>query len=461
MTILCNSKTVFTLIIEFKGLKVLLEIIKKYIKHETVKIYLQTVMHIYCLPHSYRNRDVISFDDIKTIVDVMKEHINNNIIQCYGLVIMKIWTYQDIPSTGFKNIDFAYQQQIKDKKNHNFKTINNAGGFTAIITAMTKHKDDMLVQKYVLETLINYIKRIGNSAKKQVMEVFNLLIENINKHINNDEIIYHACNLFANLCENCNIKKDPQIFINNEYKSIIKKEGIKLAIHMLETIIKKNNNNYNIYSIYHLLYNVIRNNNFDCNIKDLFGCEIINTILTVIKINKNNVKNLDTAINFIRYLIQYNDGLEKFVMSGGISLIIDIMITHKNMYNQCLLIEIILKLSEVEEYLHIVLSQGIRSLITTMQEIVIIKDNKNILINVCRIINNFVRIKGIKDEIIRLNVPEWATKVKQDQDKQDQDKQEQEQEQEQEHDQDQDKDQEVQDKQELTILLDILIKLKN
>jgi hypothetical protein len=454
MTILCNSKTVFTLIIEFKGLKVLLEIIKKYIKHETVKIYLQTVMHIYCLPHSYRNRDVISFDDIKTIVDVMKEHINNNIIQCYGLEIMRIWTYQDIPSTGFKNIDFAYQQQIKDKKNHNFKTINNAGGFVAIITAMTKHKDNMVVQKYALETLINYIKRIGNSAKKQVMEVFNLLIENINKHINNDEIIYHACNLFANLCENCNIKKEPHIFINNEYQSIIKKEGIKLAIHMLETIIKKNNNNYNIYSICHLLYNVARNNNFDCNIKDLFGCDIINTILTVIKINKNNVKNLDAAINFLRHLIRYNDGLEKFVMSGGISLIIDIMITHKNMYNQCLLIEIILKLSEVEEYLHIVLSQGIRSLITTMQEIVIIKDNKNILINVCRIINNFVRIKGIKDEIIRLNVPDWATKVKQDQDKQDQD-------QEQDLDQEQDQDQEVQDKQELTILLDILIKLKN
>jgi hypothetical protein len=458
MAILCNSKTVFTLIIEFKGLKVLLEIIKKYIKHETVKIYLNTVMHIYCLPHSYRNRDVISFDDIKTIVEVMEEHINNNIIQCYGLEIMKIWTYQDIPSTGFKNIDFAYQQQIKDKKNHNFKTINNAGGFTAIITAMTKHKDNMLVQKYALETLINYIKRIGNSAKKQVMEVFNLLIENINKHINNDEIIYHACNLFANLCENCNIKKEPHIFINNEYQSIIKKEGIKLAIHMLETIIKKNNNNYNIYSIYHMLYNVVRNNNFDCNIKDLFGCEIINTILTVIKINENNVKNIDAAINFIRYLIRYNDGLEKFVMSGGISLIIDIIITHKNMYNQCLLIEIILKLSEVEEYLHIVLSQGIRSLITTMQEIVIIKDNKNILINVCRIINNFVRIKGIKDEIIRLNVPEWATKVKQDQDKQEQ---EQEQEQDQDQDKDQDQDQKVQDKQELTILLDILIKLKN
>jgi hypothetical protein len=462
MAILCNSKTIFTLIIELKGLKVLLEIIKKYIKHETVKIYLNTVMHIYCLPHSYRNRDVISFDDIKTIVEVMEEHINNNIIQCYGLEIMRIWTYQDIPSTGFKNIDFAYQQQIKDKKNHNFKTINNAGGFVAIITAMTKHKDDMLVQKYVLETLINYIKRIGNSAKKQVMEVFNLLIENINKHINNDEIIYNACNLLANLCENCNINKDPQIFINNEYQSIIKKEGIKLAIHMLETIIKKENNNNNIYSICHLLHNVTHNNNFDCNIKDLFDCDIINTILTVIKINKNNVKNLD-AINFLRYLIRYNDGLKKFVMSGGISLIIDIMITHKNMHNLCLLIEIILKLSEVEEYLHIVLSQGIRSLITTMQEIVIIKDNKNILINVCRIINNFVTIKGIKDEIIRLNVPEWAIKIKQDkdQDKQEQDKQDQDKQEQDQDKQDLDQDKQDQDKQELTVLLDTLIQLKN
>jgi hypothetical protein len=106
-----------------------------------------------------------------------------------------------------------------------------------------------------------------------------------------------------------------------------------------------------------------------------------------------------------------------------------------------------LKLSEVEEYLHIVLSQGIRSLITTMQEIVIIKDNKNILFNVCRIINNFVTIKGIKDEIIRLNVPEWATKVKQ--------------EQEQDQDQDQDKDKQDKDKQELKVLLDALIQLKN
>ena len=435
-----NSVTNYALIVALGGFKILFTIIKKYIKYKNVISYFQELYYIYCSKHSKINRDVISFDDIKTIVDVMKEHIDNNLIQCGGCEIMITWTYRDIPSTDFidfNRIDYGRQQQMIDNKNHNFKTINDAGGFTAIITAMTKYKDDIKVQECVFSMLKNYVKRIGCSAKDQVMKVFDLLIENINKHIDNDKIICHACYLLAYLCEYVDINKKPQILTNKKNQSIIKKEGLKLAIYLLE----KNSNDIN--SICHMVYNITHDNIFHCNIKDLFGCNIIDTILSVIKINKNDVKKLFPATKLLEYLIQYNDGLKQFVMSGGISLIIDIMITHKNMYNIFLIIcGLLLKVSEVEDYLlNMVLSHGTGPLITTIQEIVIIKYNNNILINLCKIINNLTKVKMIKDDIIRLNVPEWATKVKtkfkQEQGKQEQNKQEQ----------------------EITVLLDTLIKL--
>jgi hypothetical protein len=298
-----------------------------------------------------------------------------------------------------------------DKLNPNYKTITDAGGFTAIIAAMTKYEDNDIVQKYGFSMLVNYVKRVGRSAIDQVMTELDLLIKNMNKYIDNVQVRFYACALLGHLCQDFDINKVPQIIIIKENQNaIIKKECIKYAIAVLEKEIEKGNN---IVNPCFLLFNMTENNNYNSNIKDFFGCNIMDTILLVVKKNKNNVKNLTRATLLLLLLVQYNDGPDKFAMAGGIGLILDIMITHNK--EKVLIINILpllFKMSQVENYLlNIVSTCGIGPLLTTMQEIV--EDNSdNMLLGVCKIINNLAKVGQIKDAMKELKVSEWAKKVK-------------------------------------------------
>lgn len=416
LSILCNSVTNYALIVALDGFKELLAIIKKYIKHNNEVVYLEALSRIYCSPHSERNREVVNFDDIKTIVEVMTEHKDKPNVQCFACEILRVWTLKDIPITNniLTSIDFG-RIQMFDKLNPNYKTIADAGGFTAVIAAMTKYEDDNIVQRYGFSMLANYVKRVGRSAIDQVMTELDLLIKNMNKYIDNVQVRYYACALLGNLCIDFDINKVPQIIIIKENQTaIIKKECIKYAIAVLEKEIEKGN--YIINPCF-LLFNIAENNNNNSNsIKDFFGCNIMDTILSVVKKNRNNVKNLKQATWLLPSLVQYNDGPDKFVMAGGIGLILDIMITHKK--EKALIINILallFKMSQVENYLlNIVSTCGIGPLLTTMQEIV--EDNKdnsdNMLLGVCKIINNLVKVGQIKDAMKELKVSEWAKKVK-------------------------------------------------
>jgi hypothetical protein len=309
------------------------------------------------------------------------------------------------------SVDFG-RIQMFDKLNPNYKTIADAGGFTAVIAAMTKYEDNNIVQKYGFSMLVNYVKRNGRSAIDQVMTELDLLIKNMNKYIDNVQVRYYACALLGHLCLDFDINKVPQVIIIKENQTaIIKKECIKYAIAVLEKEIEKGNN---IVNPCFLLFNIAENNNNNSNsIKDFFGCNIMDTILSVVKKNRNNVKNLIRATWLLPSLVQYNDGPDKFAMAGGIGLILDIMITHKK--EKVLIINILVllfKVSQVENYLlNIVSTCGIGPLLTTMQEIVEDSSDK-ILLNVCKIMNNLVKVEQIKDAMKELKVSEWAKKVK-------------------------------------------------
>jgi hypothetical protein len=409
--ILCNSPTNYGLIVELQGFKELLAIIKKYIKHKNMPVYLDALARIYCSPHSGINKDVVSFDDIKTIVEVMIEHNDKPNVQYTACEILRVWTFKDIPVTGLTVADFR-RIQMFDKLNPNYKTIADAGGFTAVITAMTKYEDNNIVQSYAFSMLVNYVKRVGRSAIDQVMTELDLLIKNMNMHIDNVQVRYYACALLGHLCLDFDINKVPQVIIIKENQTaIIKKECIKYAIAVLEKEIEKGNN---IVNPCFLLFNIAENNNNNSNsIKDFFGCNIMDTILSVVKKNRNNVKNLIRATWLLPSLVQYNDGPDKFAMAGGIGLILDIMITHKK--EKVLIINILVllfKVSQVENYLlNIASTCGIGPLLTTMQEIVEDSSDK-ILLNVCKIMNNLVKVEQIKDAMKELKVSEWAKKVK-------------------------------------------------
>jgi hypothetical protein len=411
--ILCNSPTNYGLIVELQGFKELLAIIKKYIKHKNMPVYLDALARIYCSPHSGRNKDVISFDDIKTIVEVMIEHNDKPYVQYTACEILRVWTFKDIPVTGLTVAEFG-RIQMFDKLNPNYKTIADASGFTAVIAAITKHEYDVNLQSSAFSMLANYVKRVGRSAIDQVMTELDLLIENMNKHIDNERIRFFACALLGHLCQDFDIEKVPQITIIKENQTaIIKKECIKYAIIALEKEMEKSNK---IINPCFLLYNIAKNNSNDSSIKEFFGCNIMDTILSVIKKNKNNIRNLESATDLLRMLIQYNDGPDKFAMAGGIGLILDIMITHKKDKVQKVLniniIALLFKVSQVENYLlNIVSTCGIGSLLTTMQEIV--EDNgDNMLLDVCNIMNNLTKVDQIKDAMKELKVSEWAKKVK-------------------------------------------------
>lgn len=413
MYILCNSPTNYGLIVGLQGLKELLAIIKKYIKHKNVPVYLDALARIYCSQHSGRNKDVVSFDDIKTIVEVMIEHNDKPNVQCFACEILRVWTFKDIPVTGLTVADFG-RIQMFDKLNPNYKTIADASGFTAIISAMTKHENDVQVQYSVFSMLVNYVKRVGRSAIDKVMTELDLLIKNMNMYIDNEQIRFYACALLGHLCQDFDIIKVPQITIIKENQTaIIKKECIKYAITALE---KEMENSNKIINPCFLLYNIAKNNSNDSSIKEFFGCNIMDTILSVIKKNKNNIRNLESATDLLRILIQYNDGPDKFAMAGGIGLILDIMITHKKDKVQKVLniniIALLFKVSQVENYLlNIVSTCGIGSLLSTMQEIV--EDSgDNMLIDVCNIMNNLTKVDQIKDAMKELKVSEWAKKVK-------------------------------------------------
>jgi hypothetical protein len=237
-----------------------------------------------------------------------------------------------------------------DKLNPNYKTIADAGGFTAVIVAMTKYEDNNIVQKYGFSMLVNYVKRVGRSAIDQVMTELDLLIKNMNKYIDNVQVRFYACALLGHLCQDFDINKVPQIIIIKENQTaIIKKECIKYAIAVLEKEIENGNN---IINPCFLLFNMTENNNNNSNIKDFFGCNIMDTILSVVKKNRNNVKNLIRATWLLLLLVEYNDGPDKFAMAGGIGLILDIMITHNK--EKVLIINILpllFKMSQVENYL--------------------------------------------------------------------------------------------------------------
>jgi hypothetical protein len=411
--ILCNSPTNYGLIVELQGFKELLAIIKKYIKHKNAPVYLEALARIYCSPHSGRNKDVVSFDDIKTIVEVMIEHNDKPYVQYTACEILRVWTFKDIPVTGLTVAEFG-RIQMFDKLNPNYKTIGDAGGFTAVIGAMTKYEDNNIVHNYAFSMLVNYVKRVGRSAIDQVMTELDLLIKNMNMHIDNEQVRFYACALLGHLCQDFDIIKVPQITIIKENQTaIIKKECIKYAITALEKEMEKSNK---IINPCFLLYNIAKNNSNNSSIKEFFGCNIMDTILSVIKKNKNNIRNLESATDLLRILIQYNDGPDKFAMAGGIGLILDIMITHKKDKVKKVLniniIALLLKVSEVENYLlNIVSTCGIGSLLTTMQEIV--EDNgDNMLLDVCNIMNNLAKVEQIKDAMKELKVSEWARKVK-------------------------------------------------
>ena len=182
---------------------------------------------------------------------------------------------------------------------------------------------------------------------------------------------------------------------------------------MLEKEMEKNNK---IINPCFMLYNIAKNNSNDSSIKEFFGCNIMDTILSVIKKNKNNIRNLESATDLLRILIQYNDGPDKFAMAGGIGLILDIMITHKKDKVQKVLniniIALLFRVSKVENYLlNIVSTCGISSLMTTLQEIVEDNDD-NMFHNVCYIMNNLAKVEQIKDAMKELKVSEWVKKVK-------------------------------------------------
>ena len=411
--ILCNSPTNYGLIVGLQGFNELLVIIKKYIKHKNVPIYLDALARIYCSQHSGRNKDVVSFDDIKTIVEVMIEHNDKPNVQCFACEILRVWTFKDIPVTGLTVVDFG-RIQMFDKLNPNYKTIADASGFRAVIGAIIKHENDVQVQNSVFSMLVNYVKRVGRSAIDKVMTELDLLIKNMNMYIDNEQIRFYACALLGHLCQDFDIIKVPQITIIKENQTaIIKKECIKYAITALE---KEMENSNKIINPCFLLYNIAKNNSNDSSIKEFFGCNIMDTILSVIKKNKNNIRNLESATDLLRILIQYNDGPDKFAMAGGIGLILDIMITHKKDKVQKVLniniIALLFKVSQVENYLlNIVPTYGIGSLLSTMQEIV--EDSgDNMLIDVCNIMNNLAKVEQIKDAMKELKVSEWAKKVK-------------------------------------------------
>jgi len=413
LNILCNSVTNYALIVALDGFKELLAIIKKYIKHKNVVVYLEALTRIYCFPHSERNRNVINFDDIQTIVEIMTEHNDKPNVQCFAFGILSVWTLKDIPITNMTSIEYG-RIQIFDKLNPNYKTIADAGGFTAVIAAMTKYEDNIIVQKDGFHMLVDYVRRVGRSAKDQVMTELDLLTKNMNKHIDNVHVRFFACELLGNLCQDFDINKVPQVIIIKENQTaIIKKECIKYAIAVLEKEIEKSNK---IINPCFLLLNITRNNIDDNSIKDFFCCNIMDTILSVIEKNRNDVRNLKSATDLLCLLIQYNDGPDKFAMAGGIGLILNIMITHKKeKVLNINILALLFKVSQVENYLlNIVSSCGISLLLTTIQEIV--EDNKdnndNILFYVCKIMNNLVKVEQIKDALKELKISEWAKKVK-------------------------------------------------
>jgi hypothetical protein len=92
------------------------------------------------------------------------------------------------------------------------------------------------------------------------------------------------------------------------------------------------------------------------------------------------------------------------------------MITHKKeKVLNINILALLFKVSQVENYLlNIVSSCGINLLLTTIQEIVEGNEdnNHNILLNVCKIINNLVKVVQIKDALKELKISEWAKKVK-------------------------------------------------
>jgi hypothetical protein len=410
LSILCNSVTNYALIIALDGFKELLTIIKKYIKHKSAPAYLEVLKRIYCSPHSRINHYVVSFDDIKTIVEVMIEHNDNPNVQFFGCEIQRVWTLKDIPVTCLALADFG-RIRMFDKLNPNYKTIADASGFNAVICAMVKHENNVHLQYSAFSMFINYVKRVGRSAIEQVMTELDLLIKNMNKHIDNVHVRFYACALLGLLCQDFDIEKVPQITIIKENQTaIIKKECIKYAITTLEKEIEKSNK---IINPCFLLFNITRNNTDDNSIKDFFGCNIMDTILSVIKKNRNDVRNLKSATDLLCLLIQYNDGPDKFAMAGGIGLILDIMITLKKEKDLIInILTMLFKVSQVENYLlNIVSTCGISLLLTTMQEIVEDNDD-NILFNVCKIMNNLVKVVQIKDAMKELKVSEWATKVK-------------------------------------------------
>ncbi len=417
LNILCNSVTNYALIVALGGFKELLAIIKKYIKHKNVVVYLEMLSRIYCSPHSDRNRDVVNFDDIKTIVEVMTEHNDNPDLQCFAFGILSVWTLKDIPIVDIPIADMTSigygRIQMFDKLNPNYKTIADAGGFTAVIAAMTKYEDNIIVQKDGFHMLADYVRRVGRPAKDQVMTELDLLTKNMNKYIDNGLVRFYACHLLADLCKDFDINKVPQIFLIKENQTaIINKECIKYAISVLEKEIEESNK---IINPCFLLFNITRNNIIDNSIKDFFGCNIMDTILSVIKKNKNNVRNLKSATELLCLLIQYNDGPDKFAMAGGIGLILDIMITHKKEKDLIInILGMLFKVSQVENYLlNIVSSCGISLLLTTMQEIVHnFTYNDKILFYVCKIMNNLVKVVQIKDALKELKISEWAKKVK-------------------------------------------------
>lgn len=408
--ILCNSPTNYGLIVGLQGFNELLVIIKKYIKHKNVPIYLDALARIYCSPHSEINKYVVSFDDIKTIVEVMIEHNDTSYVQYTACEIMKKWTFRDIPVTGLTDAKFN-RLQMYDKLDTNYKTIDDAGGFTAIISAMTKHENCNIVQNHAFCMLLNYVKRVGRSAIDQVMTELDILIKNMNMHIDNEQVRFYACALLGKLCKDFDIEKVQQTTIIKENQTaIIKKECFKYAITVLEKEMEKNNK---IINPCFMLYSITKNNSNDSSIKEFFGCNIMDTILSVIKKNRNDVKNLKPATDFLFLLIQYNDGPDKFAMAGGIGLILDIMITHKkNKDININIIALLFKVSQVENYLlNIVSTCGISPLMTTLQEIVEDNDD-NMFHNVCNIMNNLAKVEQIKDAMKELKVSEWVKKVK-------------------------------------------------
>ena len=410
MYILCNSPTNYGLIVGLQGLKELLAIIKKYIKHKNVPVYLDALGRIYCSPHSEINKYVVSFDDIKTIVEVMIEHNDKSHVQYIACEIMKKWTYRDIPVTGLTVAKFN-RLQMHDKLDTNYKTIDDAGGFTAVISAMTKHENCNIVQNHAFSMLLNYVKRVGRSAIEQVMIELDLLIKNMNMHIDNEKIRLFACGLLGQLCQDFDIEKVPQFtFIKENQTAIIKKDCIKYAITVLEKEMEKSNK---IINPCFMLYNIAKNNSNDSSIKEFFGCNIMDIILSVIKKNRNDVINLKSATDFLFLLLQYNDGPDKFAMAGGIGLILDIMITHKkDKVININIIALLFKVSQVENYLlNIVSTCGIGPLMATLQEMVEDNDD-NMFYNVCYIMNNLAKVEQIKDAMKELKVSEWAKKTK-------------------------------------------------